>query len=156
MAEHNGIRTATVDVVSGSGTADDPTRYYPLVKIKDIMVDTAGQRLSSSAANSYVAIRNEANVAVISKTTPVTINTGTANDTHLLGLFLTAALTGTCVISGFADSDGAAEPITLPAATPAGFKDFLGALNFAGPLTFTCSNVADDNVVTVFWKSAIL
>jgi hypothetical protein len=157
MAELNGpAKSATVDVVQGDGTADNPNRYYPLVKIKDILVDTAGQRLSTSATNSYVAIRNEANVAIISKTTAVVINTGAANDTHLLGLFLTTALTGTCVLSGFADSDGAAQAITLPAATTAGYKEFLGALNIAGPLTITCSNVSDDNVVSVFWKSAIV
>lgn len=93
-------------------------------------------------------------LSVISKTTAVTIGGGVANDTHLVGLFLTAALTGTCVITGFADSDGAAQSITLPAATAAGFKDFRGVLNGAGALTFTCSNAGDDNIVSVFWMKA--
>lgn len=157
MAEQNGVlKSWTVDVEPGDGTADNPTRYYPLIKIKEYLATSAGERLASSATNSYVAVRNEANVAVISKTTAVTINTGVVGDTHLMGLFVTQALTGTCVITGFSDSDGVAQSITLPAATTAGFKDFLGALNSAGPLTITCSNVADDNVVTVFWKPASL
>ena len=87
----------------------------------------AGERLQESATSSYLAVRNEANVSIISKTTAVTIGGGVANDTHLLGLHITAALTGTCVITGFADSDGAAQSYTLPAATTAGYKDFLAA-----------------------------
>ena len=155
MSEQNGpLRSWTVDVEQGDGTADNPNRYYPLIKIKDYLASTAGERLASSGTDSYVAIRNEANVAVISKTTAVTINTGIVGDTHLLGLHITDALTGTCVITGFADSDGVAQSITLPSATVAGFKDFLGALNSAGPLTVTCSNAADDNKVIVLWKPA--
>lgn len=157
MAELNGpLKSLTVDVEQGSGSADNPNRYYLLVKIKDVLSTGAGERLGASAANSYLAVRNEANVAVISKTGTVTINTGVAGDTHLLGLFITAALTGTCVITGFADSDGVAQSITLPAATAAGYKDFLGALNSAGALTITCSNAADDNLVTVFWRPATI
>lgn len=115
----------------------------------------AGERLQDSATKSYLAIRNEADVAIISKTTAVTIGGGSANDTHLLGVLITTALTGTCVITGFADSDGAAQSYTLPAATTAGFKDFLGAKNSAGALTFTCSNASDDNLVMVFWRPAL-
>lgn len=113
-------------------------------------------------ASSYAALQAEAlnaqagnvTLSVISKTTAVTIGGGVANDTHLLGLFITAALTGTCVITGFADSDGNAQSITLPAATVAGFKDFRGALNAAGALTVTCSNAGDDNLVSVLWMKA--
>ncbi|HJS82869.1 MAG TPA: hypothetical protein VJ742_08570 [Nitrososphaera sp.] len=103
----------------------------------------------------YYSHQNEsrANLRVISKTTAVTIGGGAANDTRLEGLFVTAALTGTCAITGFADSDGTAQTITLPAATAAGFKDFKGAINSAGALTFTCSNAADDNLVSVLYRS---
>jgi hypothetical protein len=89
--------------------------------------------------------------SVISKTTAVTIGGGVAGDTKLLGLHITAALTGTCVITGFGDSDGTAQSITLPATTTAGFKDFKGMINDIGALTVTCSNGSDDNLVTVLW-----
>jgi hypothetical protein len=114
--------------------------------------NVAGLRNPSSTNNSYVIGRPEANLAVISKTTAVTIGGGAANDTHLIGLFITEALTGTCVITGFSDSDGAAQSITLPAATAAGFRDFFGARNAAGALTLTCSNAGDDNKVCVLWR----
>ena len=91
-------------------------------------------------------------LAVISKVTAVTIGPSSANSVRLLGLTITAALTGTCVITGFSDSDGTAQSITLAAATTAGFKDFMGALNSAGPLTITCSNAADDNKVIVYYR----
>lgn len=112
----------------------------------------AGERHSDSATNGYLVAREECNLSVISKTTAVTIGTGVASDTHLMGLFLTQALTGTCVITGFPDSDDAAQSITLPAATTAGFKDFKASVNAAGALTITCSNAADDNVVLVLWR----
>lgn len=93
----------------------------------------------------------ECNASVISKTTAVTISAGT-NTAALLGLLITAALTGTCVIAGFADSDGTAQSITLPAATPAGFYSFAGAVNAAGDLIITCSTAGDDNKVTALWN----
>lgn len=99
----------------------------------------------------YSSVLEECDAAVISKTTAVTIGAA-ANDTSLIGLMVTAALTGTCVITGFPDSDGNAQSITLPAATPAGFKDFGGAINSAGPLTVTCSTAGDDNLVTVLYR----
>ena len=113
----------------------------------------AGERLQSSATKSYLAVRDEANVSVISKTSAVTIGGGVANDTHLLGLQITTALNGTCVVSGFADSDGAAQSITFPIGS-VGLKDFKGALNSAGALTITCSTAGDDNYVVVLWKPA--
>lgn len=111
----------------------------------------AGGRNLSSTTNSYIPVRQECNLAVISKTTAVTIGAGAAGDTHLMGLLISTALTGTCAITGFADSDGTAQTYTLPAGS-VGFKDFLGAINSAGALTITCSNVADDNLVAVLWK----
>ena len=115
----------------------------------------AGERLANQSTNSYLAVRNEANVSIISKTAAVTIGGGLAGDTHLLGLHIAAALTGTCVLTGFGDSDGTAQSYTLPAATPAGYKDFLGAKNSAGALTITCSNASDDNLVMVLWRPAL-
>ena len=113
----------------------------------------AGERLADQADKSYMAVRQEANASIISKTTAVIIGGGVANDTHLMGLMIHTALTGTCVITGFADSDGAAQSYTLPAGS-VGYKDFLGALNSAGALTLTCSNASDDNLVMVLWRPA--
>lgn len=90
-----------------------------------------------------------AKATIISKQTAVTIGGGAANDTVLSGILIVKALTGTCVITGFSDSDGAAKTITLPAATPAGFINFDGAVNDAGALTITCSNAGDDDNVIV-------
>ena len=111
----------------------------------------AGERNASSATDSYLAVRQEANASIISKTTAVTIGGGVASDTHLMGLMIHTALTGTCAIAGFADSDGVAQTYTLPAGS-VGYKDFLGAINSAGALTITCSNASDDNLVMVLWR----
>ena len=89
------------------------------------------------------------NASVISKTTAVTIGGGVANDTKLVGLIITTALTGG--IAGLADSDGAAQSITLPVGS-VGEKDFYRAKNVAGALTVTCSNASDDNLVVVLWE----
>ncbi len=110
-----------------------------------------GLRNPSSATNAYSVVRQECNLSVISKTTAVTIGAGAANDTHLMGILIHTALTGTCAITGFADSDGTAQTYTLPAGS-VGYKDFLGAINSAGALTITCSNAADDNLVAVLWR----
>ena len=120
------------------------------VKLNNVI---AGERNISSATDSYVAVRQEANASIISKTTAVTIGGGAASDTHLMGLMIHTALTGTCAITGFADSDGAAQTYTLPAGL-VGYKDFLGAINSAGALTITCSNASDDNLVMVLWRPA--
>jgi len=114
----------------------------------------SGERLQSSASGSYLVVRQECNLSIISKTTAVTIGAGAANDTHLMGVLITTALTGTCVIAGFADSDGTAQSYTLPVGS-VGYKDFLGAINSAGALTFTCSNAADDNLVAVYWRPRV-
>jgi hypothetical protein len=110
-----------------------------------------GIRNPSSATAAYTVVRQECNLSIISKTTAVTIGAGAANDTHLMGLLIHTALTGTCAITGFADSDGTAQTYTLPAGS-VGYKDFLGAINSAGAITITCSNAADDNLVAVFWR----
>lgn len=114
----------------------------------------AGERLSGSASGSYLVVRQECNLSIISKTTAVTIGAGAAADTHLMGILIHTALTGTCVIAGFADSDGAAQSYTLPVGS-VGYKEFLGAINSAGALTVTCSNAADDNLVAVYWRPRV-
>lgn len=113
----------------------------------------SGERLQDQASKSYLAVRQEANASIISKATAVTIGGGVANDTHLMGLLIHTALTGTCAITGFPDTDGAAQTYTLPVGS-VGYKDFLGALNTAGALTITCPNAADDNLVMVLWRPA--
>lgn len=86
---------------------------------------------------------------VIGVTTAVTL--GIVGEVSLHGLFISAALTGTCVITGFSDSAGGAASITLPAGATAGFKDFGGMVNDQGSLTITCSNALDDNLVTAIF-----
>ena len=113
---------------------------------------TAGERNQDSASNSYIVTRDECNLTIIDVQTAVTIGAGAANDTHLIGVMVTTALTGTCVITGFEGSAGAAISITLPAGTAVGFHDFKGAINSAGALTVTCSSVADDNNVQILWR----
>lgn len=120
---------------------------YPVVEQSNI----TGLRNPSSSTNAYVPVRQECNLSIISKQTAVTIGGGAANDTHLMGLLIHTALTGTCAITGFADSDGTAQTYTLPAGS-VGYKDFLGAINSAGALTITCSNASDDNLVAVLWR----
>lgn len=91
---------------------------------------------------------------VISQTTAVSIGGGQANDTVLQGIVCAVALTGSCVITGFGDDEGTAKNITLPAATPAGYKDFGGIINDVAGITVTCSNAADDGDVIVVWRPA--
>lgn len=110
-----------------------------------------GLRNPSSSTNAYVVMRQECNLSIISKTAAVTIGAGAANDTHLMGIYIHTALTGTLAITGFADSDGAAQTFTIPAGAVGEF-DFKGAINSAGALTMTASNVADDNKIAVLWR----
>lgn len=111
----------------------------------------AGER-NAGTANDYFLTRTGNNLTIIGVTTAVTIGAGAANDTRLYGINITAALTGTCVIAGFADSAAVATNITIPAAS-VGFKEFGNAINSAGALTVTCSNAADDNLVQVIWSA---
>jgi hypothetical protein len=112
---------------------------------------SAGERNVESATNSYTAIRDEANLTIIGVTTEVTIGGGAAGDTHLIGVHIHTALTGTCRIRGFGDSAGVATDYTLPAGS-VGYKEFKGAINDVGALTVTCSNGTDDNLVAVLWR----
>ena len=128
--------------IDENGTAD--------VKLKYLL---ACERLQDQASKGHCAIVDVANLAVISKTTAATIGGGVANDTYLKRVIVLAALTGTCVFTGFADSDGAAQSFTIPAAF-VGERNFGGAKNSAGALTITCSNALDDNLVLVEWWPA--
>lgn len=112
----------------------------------------AGERNPGSATNSYLVGRDECNLTIIDIQTAITIGAGAANDTHLIGVLITTALTGTCVITGFEGSAGTAISITLPAGSAVGFHDFKGAINSIGALTVTCSNAADDNDVQILWR----
>lgn len=91
------------------------------------------------------------NATIIGKLSDVTIGGGVANDTKLVGIIIAKALTGTMVITGFADSDDVAKNFTFPAATAAGVIDFGGVLNSAGALTVTCTDAADRDNVIVKW-----
>lgn len=110
-----------------------------------------GLRNPSSTTNAYTPVRQECNLSIISKTAAVTIGAGTASDTHLMGIYIHTALTGTLAITGFADTDGAAQTFTIPAGAVGEF-DFKGAINGAGALTMTASNAADDNKIAVLWR----
>jgi hypothetical protein len=112
----------------------------------------AGERRVDSASLGYQVIREECDLTIISVATVVTIGGGVAGDTHLLGVMINKALTGTCVITGFAGAAGTAVNITLPAATPAGFCDFKGAINSVGALTVICANAGDTNNVQILSK----
>lgn len=111
------------------------------------------ERLQDSAANSHCVIVDAAKLTVISTTSAVTIGGGVAGDTYLKRIRVLAALTGTCVVAGFHDQAGVAQPFTLPA-TFVGPLDLGGAINSAGALTVTCSNASDDNLVLVEWWPA--
>ncbi len=111
----------------------------------------AGERKEAFPAASFLSVNGESVLQIISKTTTVTINQGQINDTYLNKVHVYKALTGTVVITGFPDSDGAAKSITIPAGF-VGTYDFDGAVNTVGALTVTASNAADDDNVAVLWK----
>lgn len=113
----------------------------------------ACERLQDSATKGHCVIVDAANLSVVSTTSAVTIGGGVANDTYLKRIIVLAALTGTCVVTGFADTAGAAQSFTIPAAF-VGERNFGGAKNSAGALTVTCSNAADDNLMLVEWWPA--
>jgi len=113
----------------------------------------ACERLQDQASKGHCIIVDAANLTVISTTSAVTIGGGVANDTYLKRIRVLVALTGTCVVAGFADSAGSAQSFTLPA-TFVGDLSLGGAKNSAGALTVTCSNAADDNLVLVEWWPA--
>lgn len=111
----------------------------------------AGERLSSSATDSYLAVRQEANATIIVGTTAVTIGGGVAGDTHLIAIHVHTALAGTCVIDGFTDQSGSADTYILPAGT-VGHIPMYASINAAGASVVTCSNAADNKKVLVLWR----
>lgn len=115
--------------------------------------NVTGLRNPSSSTSAYIPIRNEANATIIAVQTAVQLGGGAANDSHLIGLHIHTALTGTCVVSGMADSAGAVASYTIPAST-VGHIPFYGAKNSAGALTVTCSNAGDASKVVAFWRPA--
>ena len=114
----------------------------------------AGARNPSSTTESYLVVREEANITLLTGTAARTIGGGVANDTHLMGLMITTALVGTVTITGFANDQDAAASIVLPVGTAVGFYDFKGVINSKGALTITLSSATDDNDVQVLWKPA--
>lgn len=124
---------------------------YAKVDIRTLPL-LAGERNPSSASLSYQVFREECNGTIISAQTAVTIGGGVAGDTHLMGVVIVKALTGTCVITGFVDQAGVAKSITFPAATRADVYDFKGMINAAGAITVTCSDVGDDDNVIIQWR----
>lgn len=139
---------------SSGVTKDAPTAsaYATVTADKKMLLD-ACERLQDSATKGHCVVVDAANLSVISKTTAATIGGGVANDTYLKRVIVLAALTASCVFTGFADSDGTAQSFTIPAAF-VGERNFGGAKNSAGALTVTCSNAADDNLVLVEWWPA--
>ena len=131
----------TLALLTASQSLSNKTLVAPVI--------STGLTATGSASNDFSASTGTFKTS----TGAVTIGGGLANDTHLMGLLIHTALTGTCAIAGFADSDGVAQTYTLPAGS-VGYKDFLGALNTAGALTITCSNASDDNLVMVLWRPA--
>lgn len=113
---------------------------------------SAGERNTSSSTLSYVVVRQETNMFVVTATPTTTINGGVASDSHLMGVHVLTALSGRCRFGGFGNQAAVATDITLATATAAGFKDFYGAINDAGALTVTCENGADRNNVLVLWR----
>lgn len=108
-----------------------------------------GLRNPSSSTNAWLPVRQLAQAVIISTTSAVAIGGSTvANDRQLFKVRVHTALSGTCVIAGFADEAGAAKSYTLPISF-VGEVDFGGALNSAGALTVTCSTAGDDDKVLV-------
>jgi hypothetical protein len=154
---------------SGSSMADTNGDYVGLSlnASGEVKVDGLGATNSSASTvggagtvnaklrlvTSQLDAIDKCNATIISQTTAVTIGAGGASDTRLMAVTINAALTGTCVIAGFADGAAAAQSYTIPASAVGSFS-FYGALNSAGALTVTCSNAADDNKVIVFWRTA--
>lgn len=111
----------------------------------------AGEANIASATLSYLRTHEKCKLAVVSKTSACVIGGSTgAGDTALVAVVVSAALTGTCVISGFFDTDGNAQSYTLPVGF-VGERNFHGVTNDAGQLTVTCSNASDDNLVGVIY-----
>lgn len=142
----------TIQLRQSGGTTTPLGGVGDAAKFSHAALD-ACERLQDSATKGHCVIVDAANLSVVSTTSAVTIGGGVANDTYLKRIIVLAALTGTCVVTGFADTAGAAQSFTIPAAF-VGERNFGGAKNSAGALTVTCSNAADDNLMLVEWWPA--
>jgi len=107
-----------------------------------------------SAALGFQASRGKRQPTVINQQTAVTLGSGVANDIMFGGVHISTALTGTCVITGFPGSSGAAVSITLPIGS-VGWKDFGDIINTAGAFTVTCATPGDTLFVTVVWSNLL-
>lgn len=109
----------------------------------------------TSSITSVLRGMQVANRTIVNKQTTVVVGGSVAaNDTWLLGIEVVKALSGTCVISGFADDAGAAQNITLPIGTPPGEYLKKAAKNTAGQLTVLCSTAGDAlNVIIHSWPA---
>ena len=110
--------------------------------------------MSIQTVDGKVISPGDVRATTISGTAACTIGVAGAGNVRLLGLLFHTALTGTCVVAGFRRVAGTTysdQSITFPAASAAGFRDFMGALNDAGTLTITCSNAGDEAKVVAFW-----
>lgn len=131
-----------------TGVEQDFDNYAAAVYLAKLLAGELGAGTASGMIRALPVRR----ASVISKTTAVTIGAGGTNDTVLAKVIVLATLTGTCVITGLADSDGTAQSITIPAgAASVGSWDMGDVPNVAGPLTVTCSNASDDNLVVIVW-----
>jgi len=117
----------------------------------------AGERNTSSATASYLAVRQECNVTICDGTSAVPIGGGAAGDTHLMGILVLADAGGarTATIAGFTKKTDAgveaAGSIVITGTTSVDvYVDFKGAINDQAALTVTAS--ADEKVV-VFWRA---
>jgi len=137
LAPGGGSPTGVLDANSNVGTT--------------LATTLAGERNASSATDSYLAVRQEANATIVVGTTAVAIGGGVAGDTHLIAIHIHTALAGTCVIDGFTDQSGSADTYILPIGT-VGHIPMYAAINAAGASVVTCSNAADNKKVLVLWR----
>lgn len=133
------------DIILGKYNSTNPTLSNGMTK--ELQLDSSGN-LKVVEKNYLVGKKFK----IISKTATVSIGSN-PNDTLLHKLIVFGTLTGTCVVSGFFDSDGNEQVFTLPATTTAREIDFGGIINDAGILKITCSNASDDNLVGVIYSS---
>lgn len=150
MSIVEGINAATGAVVPiGVNVATQALNVHMTNAPTVTVSTTPGGR--GAGTTGYSVIRSEANLVVIDQVTAVNIGAAAVNSTHLIGVNITTPLTGTCVITGFLGSSGAAASITLPIGA-VGFREFKAALNGAGQTTVTVAAAGDSTFVQVLWR----
>lgn len=112
-----------------------------------------GERNTASTTNNYDAIRNEANVQVLTGTGAITLGAAAANVTEFMGaVILKSAGPATLTVAGFQNESGVAKSLVFTGSTTLDTVINLGGLALRadlGALTVTAS-VAD--VVAVTWR----